>query len=74
MALEAIVAVMALEDGCTNIEAERFREYLSVPDSAAFVEPDRFWQAGVAGVSRCTMAAHDGMKDLVFAVCVHVFA
>ena len=34
MALEAIVAivaVMALEDGCTNIEAERFREYLSIP-------------------------------------------
>ena len=33
MALETVVAVMALEDGCTNIEAERFREYLSVPDS-----------------------------------------
>ena len=48
MALEAVVAiatVVALEtlvDGWTNIEAERFRGYLSVPECAAFVEPDRF--------------------------------
>ena len=48
--------------------------HLSVPERAAFVEPDRFWQAEVTGVSRCTTAVHDGMKDLVFAVCVHVFA
>ena len=41
-----------------------------VSDRAAFVEPDRFWQAGVAG----TVAMHDGMKDLFSAVCVHVFA
>ena len=40
MALETLVAiatVVALEtlvDGWTNIEAERFREYLSVPDGA----------------------------------------
>jgi len=32
VALEAVVTVMALEDGCTNIEAERFGEYLMVPD------------------------------------------
>ena len=40
MALEAVVAiatVVALEtlvDGWTNIEAERFRGYLSAPDGA----------------------------------------
>ena len=32
VALETVVAVMALEDGWTNIEAERFREYLMMPD------------------------------------------
>ena len=34
MALVAIVAVMALEDGCTNIEAERFGALLTAPDGA----------------------------------------
>ena len=71
MALEAVVAVMALEDGCTNIEAERFGAFLTAPDCLASMNPDRFWQAGVAG---CTVAAHDGMKDPFSAVCVHVFA
>jgi len=42
VALEAVVAiatVVALEtlvDGWTSIEVERFREYLSVPECAAF--------------------------------------
>ena len=67
-------AVMALEDGCTNIEAERFGAFLTAPDCLASMNPDRFRQAGVAGTSGCTVAAHDDMKDLFSAVCVHVFA
>ena len=34
MSFKAVVAVMALEDGWTKIDVERFRAYLSVPDSA----------------------------------------
>ena len=76
MALETVVAiatVVALEtlvDGWTNIEAERFRGYLSVPHSWNRTAFDRLeWLE-----RRSTVAAHDGMKDLVFAVCVHFFA
>ena len=62
---------MALEDGWTKIEAGRFRENLSVLECAASMEPDRFRVVGALG---CTMAAHDDMKGLVSAVCVHGFA
>ena len=40
----------------------------SVPERPASMESDRF---GVVGASICTMAVHDGMKGLVYAVCVH---
>ena len=73
-ALGAYWAVGAVEDGCTNIEAERFGAFLTAPDCLASMNPDSFWQTGVAGTSGCTEAAHDDMKDLFPAVGVHVFA
>lgn len=42
----------------------------SVPECPASMESDRF---GAVGASICTMAMHDDMKGLVYAVCVHGF-